>query len=89
MWREIFAKYELDGAPALILRLCEVEDRLFQVRTEIDRIGISDAAALLATEVKLTAQFRQIWKALRLGDDIQPRSVGRPPEKKNLLRLGA
>ena len=69
----------------LVRELCELADRLAEVRASIAKQGVSTADGkknpLLDTEIKLSAMFTKDWRVLGLADRdaAAPRPVGRPP----------
>jgi hypothetical protein len=80
LWTEITAQFDVVGVEPLLGELCALKDRLAEVREAIAAKGVVEAGKLLDTEVRLCGQFRQLWRAIGLGDrDSEPKRIGRPP----------
>lgn len=84
LWKWIDGSIEnmAEVEPA-VEELCKVADRLEEVRSQINADGVMVGGkphGLLALEVKLSGQFRNLWRASGLGDrtDDARRPVGRP-----------
>ena len=73
LWRELEQHYAFEpGETAGLAELCRIHDRLAQVRETLAAEGLvleKKAHPLASLEVKLSGQFRMLWRTLRL--DIQ------------------
>jgi hypothetical protein len=69
--------YDLTGAEPVVKEMCELADRLEQVRNKLKE---TPDPKLIGAEVKLSASFMRCWKAAGFGDANKPpaRPVGRP-----------
>jgi hypothetical protein len=92
-WLEETCDNVADAAPA-VAELCEVTNRLHEVRDAIRKQGVTVEGRknpLLDVEIKLSAQWVKLWRALGLADkpDEQRRPLGRPPESERQLKWRA
>ncbi len=73
----------------LVIELCQIADRLHEVRVKLAQQGLTVSAArgriaanpLLGTETRLLKQYENLWRTIGLADEAaeEKRPVGRPP----------
>jgi hypothetical protein len=88
LWDRLQSEFEIEpGLEPALTKLCEVEDRLSEIRAALSVQGLTrpDGRAndLLAAEVRGWGQWRQLARALGVFDAEparQPARIGRPPK---------
>jgi hypothetical protein len=82
---EIAESDDLEAVRPAAVELCQITDRLAEVRGQIAIDGVLVNArknSLLDVEIKLSGQLAKLWRVLGLADGAEAsrRPVGRPPE---------
>lgn len=83
LWNELGASFDFTDAEPLVGELCRIQDRLCEVRAQLAKDGLQvggKAHPLLGIEVKLSGQFRNLWRMAGFADPapMEKRGPGRP-----------
>lgn len=68
LWKWLSDSFTMEGVEPMAAELCQLADRLAAIRAELDTAPKLDTR-LVTLEMKISAAYTRIWKALGLAAD--------------------